>query len=38
MLAMNPCWAPALSATTFTGPGEMELASAKAAMESKTVI
>ncbi|WP_408223352.1 AraC family ligand binding domain-containing protein [Paraburkholderia dipogonis] len=36
--AANPCWAPALSATTFTGPGEMELASAKAAMESKAVI
>jgi hypothetical protein len=32
-LATNPKRAPELSATTFTGPGVMEVANAKAAME-----
>jgi hypothetical protein len=38
MLALKPCCAPSLSATTLTGPGEIDEASANAAMESKTVI
>jgi hypothetical protein len=34
----KPNCAPALSATMLTGPGDMEEASAKAAMDSKRLI